>query len=76
MSATSHDAIPEFPGKVLRIDAPEPAPASAAPDFTEDLADEITSELAPASRRKTAAPATRRRIVARRKTWRKASLRS
>ena len=58
MSATSHDAIPEFPGKVLRIDAPEPAPVSAAPDFTEDLADEITSELAPKSRRKTAAPAT------------------
>ena len=58
MSATSHDAIPEFPGKVLRIDAPEPAPVSAAPDFTEDLADEITSELAPASRRKTAAVAT------------------
>ena len=26
MSATSHDAIPEFPGKVLRIDAPAPAP--------------------------------------------------
>jgi len=46
MSATSHDAIPEFPGKVLRIDAPEPAPVSSAPDFTEDLADEITSELA------------------------------
>ena len=60
MSATSHDAIPEFPGKVLRIDAPAPAAAAApaAPDFTEDLADEITSELAPASRRKTAAPAS------------------
>ncbi len=57
MSATSHDAFPEFPGKVLRIDAPEPAPASAAPDFTEDLANEITSELALTSRRKTAAPA-------------------
>ena len=58
MSATSHDAFPEFPGKVLRIDAPESATASAAPDFTEDLANEITSELAQTSRRKTAAPAT------------------
>lgn len=55
MSATSHDAFPEFPGKVLRIDAPESAPA--APDFTEDLANEITSELAPTPRRKSVAPA-------------------
>ena len=47
MSASSHDAIPEFPGKLLRIDAPAPA----APDFTEDLADEITSDLGPAARR-------------------------
>jgi serine/threonine protein kinase len=47
MSASGHDAIPEFPGKVLRIDAPAPV----APDFTEDLSDEITSELGPAARR-------------------------
>ena len=58
----------------MRLNA---APVSAAPDFTEDLADEITSELAPTSRRKTAAAATALEwIVARRKTWRKAGLRS
>ncbi len=53
MSVTGHDAVPEFPGKVLRIDSSAPA----APDFTEDLADEITSELGQASRRMPATPA-------------------
>ena len=46
MSANIHDALPEFPGQLLKIDAPVPV----GPDPTEDLADEITSELAPAPR--------------------------
>ncbi len=41
MSATSHDAIPDRSGQPLKFDAPEPD----VPDPTEDIADEITSEL-------------------------------
>jgi len=43
MSANIHDALPEFPGQMLKIDAAAPV----GPDPTEDLADEITAELAP-----------------------------
>jgi hypothetical protein len=46
MSANIHDAFPEFPGQLLKIDVPVPV----GPDPTEDLADEITSELAPTLR--------------------------
>jgi serine/threonine protein kinase len=46
MSANIHDAFPEFPGQLLKIDVPVPV----GPDPTEDLADEVTSELAPAPR--------------------------
>jgi len=41
MSATSHDALSRTPGKPPAIDADAPA----VPDPTEDIADEITSEL-------------------------------
>jgi hypothetical protein len=41
MSATSHDAIPQRPGRLLKFDAP----ALDGADPTEDIADEITSEL-------------------------------
>src|SRR5688572_9496632 len=42
MSATSHDAIFEHHGQPLKFDAPE----LDVPEPTEDIADEITSELA------------------------------
>jgi len=42
MSASSHDAIPDRHGQPLKFDAPE----LDAPEITEDIADEITSELA------------------------------
>ncbi len=44
MSATRHEVLAEIPGKLLKIDAAAPA----APELTEELADELTSELAPA----------------------------
>jgi len=43
MSANIHDAFPEFPGQLLKFDVPVPV----GPDPTEDLANEITTELAP-----------------------------
>ena len=46
MSANIHDAFPEFPGQLLTSDAPVPV----GPDPTEDLADEITTELGQAPR--------------------------
>ena len=46
MSANIQDALPEFPGQLLKIDRP----VSVGPDPTEDLADEITTELAQALR--------------------------
>ena len=53
MSANIHDALPEFPGHLLKIDASVPA----GPDPTEDLADEITSELTQAPHRAWPLPA-------------------
>src|SRR5262245_56286503 len=44
MSVTSHDAFPELNGTLLKIDVP----VADDDDLTEDLAEEITSELAPA----------------------------
>ena len=44
MSVTSHDAFPELHGTLLKIDVP----VADDDDLTEDLAEEITSELAPA----------------------------
>ncbi len=70
MSANGQDAIPGFPGSVLSIDspgpAPAPAPATVESDFTEDLGDEITSEIAAGARREPAgsAPAVIRIVAA------------
>jgi len=49
MSATSHDAINGTSGTLRSLDVPANV-VPDAPDFTEDLADETTSELDPASR--------------------------
>jgi hypothetical protein len=46
MSTTGHDAFPETSGPPRKLDAPEAA-ASEAPEFTEDLANETTSEIDP-----------------------------
>jgi serine/threonine protein kinase len=45
MSVSSHDALPKFHGMLLKFDAP----AVDVTDLTEDLAEEITAELAPSS---------------------------
>jgi serine/threonine protein kinase len=45
MSVSSRDVFPEFHGSLLEIGAP----ASQVADLTEDLAEEVTSELAPAA---------------------------
>ncbi len=52
MSATSYDAIPERPGQLMKIAAPE----LDVPDPTEDIADEVTSELAGLAARSPAPP--------------------
>ena len=52
MSAISYDAIPERPGQLLKIAAPE----LDVPDPTEDIADEVTSELAGVAARSPAPP--------------------
>jgi serine/threonine protein kinase len=49
MSANRQDALPGFPRPLLRIDAP--ASGIAVPDLTDELANEITSELDPGLRR-------------------------
>ena len=57
MSATSHDAVNGVQGTLRSLDVPADAEPDV-PDFTEDLADEVTSELAPGAkspRRSTAA---------------------
>ena len=48
MSATSHDAFPERPSQLLKLAEPE----LDVPDPTEDIADEVTSELAGAPARR------------------------
>jgi tRNA A-37 threonylcarbamoyl transferase component Bud32 len=45
MSVSSHDVLPGFPGQLLQIDAP----AADVSDPTEDLGEEITSELVQAA---------------------------
>lgn len=46
MSATIHDAVNGVQGTLRSLDVPADAEPDV-PDFTEDLADEVTSELAP-----------------------------
>lgn len=53
MSASSHDALPQMLGRLLKLDAP----ALRTRDPTEDLADEVTSELDAAPRRAPGPPA-------------------
>ena len=57
MSVSSHDAFPEIHGKPLKIDAP----ADDVADPTEELAEEITSELAPSTPRLAEPPPPRTR---------------
>jgi serine/threonine protein kinase len=49
MSATGHDAVNEVQGTLRSLDVPADAEPDV-PDFTEDLADEVTSELAPGAK--------------------------
>jgi serine/threonine protein kinase len=49
MSATSHDAVNGVQGTIRSLDVPADAEPDV-PDFTEDLADEVTSELAPGAK--------------------------
>jgi serine/threonine protein kinase len=61
MSATGHDALNGARGTLHRLDVPEAAEPDVpdVPDFTEDLADEVTSELgtSPRAPRAVAIPA-------------------
>src|SRR5688500_5104790 len=56
MSATVHDAVNGVQGTLRNLDVPGDAEPDA-PDFTEDLADEVTSELAPGAKSPRAATA-------------------
>ncbi|HWN07462.1 MAG TPA: protein kinase [Steroidobacteraceae bacterium] len=49
MSATIHDAVNGVQGTLRNLDVPADAEPDV-PDFTEDLADEVTSELAPGAK--------------------------
>ena len=49
MSATGHDALNGARGTLHSLDVPEVAETDP-PDFTEDLADEVTSELGTSAR--------------------------
>ena len=49
MSATGHDAVNGVQGTLRSLDVPADAEPDV-PDFTEDLADEVTSELAPGAK--------------------------
>jgi hypothetical protein len=53
MSVSSHDAFPEIPGPLLRLDNP----ADAVADPTEDLAEETTSELGSTATKRAEPPA-------------------
>lgn len=56
MSATGHDAVNGVQGTLRNLDVPADAEPDV-PDFTEDLADEVTSELAPGAKSPRAATA-------------------
>jgi len=59
MSATGHDAVNEVHGTLRSLDVPADAEPDV-PDFTEDLADEVTSELAPGAKSPRASTAATR----------------